>query len=420
MRKLALLGSDEYVERVSTELGIKGGVKPKFFELSAQWKEANLTELKNKPNPGIKDIEECYKNLLEDQDGKILLLIDEAGSLDKSFFKNEGDTSCFFEILMNQFRTASFIRTKIAVYPNSYSDMLTETRYGDVVMLEDTVSDEVGYKRFRERTYDLIESYLNSDITIETNYNPDDVFELAEPSIYGDTLEQIMYASNGNMRRLIQILDSVMNTAYSENNTAIKINKDHVHNALMQLASKTASLFNEQEIEFLGNIANVCKARGAFKFQFPNVPLYKYTSRSQEYNLIKVDQLGSGRRGTVYSFDYSFCILKDIPTHRLKESENIYRSRSIDNGRWLNRVAKIDQELIDHAALPGKIDGCIDYINPKGNSGFIKSVNDDQFFFMSREIIEGDKDKKIMVGKKVRFYPTNIEEDKFAVLVEIL
>jgi hypothetical protein len=104
----------------------------------------------------------------------------------------------------------------------------------------------------------------------------------------------------------------------------------------------------------------------------------------------------------------------------LKESENIYRSRSIDNGRWLNRVAKIDQELIDHAALPGKIDGCIDYINPKGNSGFIKSVNDDQFFFMSREIIEGDKDKKIMVGKKVRFYPTNIEEDKFAVLVEIL
>ncbi len=420
MRKLALLDSDEYVERVSTELGIKGGVKPKFFELSAQWKEANLTELKNKPNPGIKDIEECYKNLLEDQDGKILLLIDEAGSLDKSFFINEGDTSCFFEILMNQFRTASFIRTKIAVYPNSYSDMLTETRYGDVVMLEDTVSDEVGYERFRERTYDLIESYLNSDITIETNYNPDDVFELAEPSIYGDTLEQIMYASNGNMRRLIQILDSVMNTAYSENNTAIKINKDHVHNALIELASKTESLFNEQEVEFLGNIASVCKARGAFKFQFPNVPLYKYTSRSQEYNLIKVDQLGTGSRGTVYSFDYSFCILKDIPTHRLKESENIYRSRSIDNGRWLSRVAKISQELIDHATLPGKIEGCIDYITSKSDSGFIKSDNDDQFFFTVREIIDEDKDKKVMVGKKVRFYPTNIEEDKFAVLVEIL
>lgn len=420
MRNLALLGSDEYIERVSSELGIKGGVKPKFFELSAQWKEAKLTELKNKPNPGIKDIEECYKNLLENQDGNILLLIDEAGSLDKNFFKKEGDSSCFFEILMNQFRTASFIRSKIAVYPNSYSDMLTETRYGDIVMLEDSVSDEVGYKRFRERAYEVIESYLNSDDTIEINYNPVDVFELAEPEIYGDTLEQIMYASNGNMRRLIQILDSVMNTAYSENNSAIKINNDHVHAAMMQLASKTESLFNEQEIEFLGNIANVCKARGAFKFQFPNVPLYKYTSRSQEYNLIKVDQLGTGRRGTVYSFDYSFCILKDIPTHRLKESENIYRSRSIDIGRWLSRVAKIDQEIIDHAALPGKIEGCIDYVSAKGNSGFIKSDNDDQFFFMSRDIIESDKGKTIMIGKKVRFYPTNIEEDKFAVLVELL
>jgi len=420
MRQLAMLGSDEYIERVSSELGFKGGVKPKFFELSAEWRKTNLIELKNKPYPGIKDVEECYKNLLEGQDGKILLLIDEAGSLDKSFFRNEGDTSCFFEILMNQFRTASFIRSKIAVYPNSFSDMLTETRYGDVVMLEDSVSDEVGYRRFRERTYELIHSYLNLEPTIEINYNPEDVFELVELNIYGDTLEQIIYASNGNMRRLIQLLDLVMTTAYSENDRAVIINKNHVFDAMKQHASKTEALFNEQEVEFLGNIANVCKARAAFKYQFPNVSLYKYTSRSQEYNLIKVDQLGTGRRGTVYSFDYSYCIFKDIPTHRLKESENIYRSRSIDNGRWLSRVAKIDQELIAHAALPGKIEGCFDYVNTKGNSGFINSDNGDQFFFMSKDIIEADQGKKIMVGKKVRFYPTNLEEDKMAVLVEIL
>ena len=134
IKQLAQLGSDEYIERVTNELGLKGGMKSKFLELSAEYKNINFTELKKKPNPGIKDIEECYKNLLEGQEGKILLLIDEAGSLDKSFFR-ENDDSCFFEILMNQFRTSSFIRTKIAVYPNSYSDMLTETRYGDAVIL---------------------------------------------------------------------------------------------------------------------------------------------------------------------------------------------------------------------------------------------------------------------------------------------
>jgi hypothetical protein len=60
MNQLAKLGSDEYIERVTSELGLKGGAKPKFLELSAEWKKTNFAELKVKPNPGIKDIEECY------------------------------------------------------------------------------------------------------------------------------------------------------------------------------------------------------------------------------------------------------------------------------------------------------------------------------------------------------------------------
>ena len=55
------------------------------------------------------------------------------------FRGNDGETA-YFEILMNQFRTIPFIRTKIAVYPNSYSDMLTETRYGDIIKLEHSVT----------------------------------------------------------------------------------------------------------------------------------------------------------------------------------------------------------------------------------------------------------------------------------------
>src|SRR5690606_4706432 len=162
--------------------------------------------------------------LLEGQEGKILLLIDEAGSLDKSFFR-ENDDSCFFEILMNQFRTASYIRTKIAVYPNSYSDMLTETRYGDAVILEDDVFNVQGYNRFRSRTLEMIQNYLNPNSYEVTKWDVDQFFDLEERDNLGDAIEQIIYASNGNMRRMMQLLDLTMEAAYLENTCPVKMTK---------------------------------------------------------------------------------------------------------------------------------------------------------------------------------------------------
>lgn len=418
MKQLALLGSEEYIQRVSTEFGLNGGIKPKFLELSAEWRKTNLTELRQKPNPGIKDIEECYKNLLEDQDGRILLLIDEAGSLDKRFFRDTDQGSAFFEILMNQFRTASFIRTKIAVYPNSYSDMLTETRYGDAVILEDTVEHEIGYSRFRERTISLINNYLNPHPYRDTSFSASDVFEVSSTSHYGDALEQIMYASGGNMRRLIQLLDLTMDTAYGQTKRPERVSLDHAFAALKRHGANTELPLSSQEIDFLDTLVSVCRSRGAFKFQFPNVPLYKYTGRSQEYNLVKVDEIGTGRRPTTYSFDYAYCVFKDIPTHRMIDSEKICRERTNESGRWLTRVALISQELIDHAALPGKLEGTIDYV--KGESGFVASDAGDQFYFTATDVIGADKSKAVMVGKRVRFYPTNLGDVQMAVMLEIL
>jgi hypothetical protein len=420
MRQLAKLGSEEYIERVSNELCINSGVKPRFFDLSAQWKNSNLSEFKNKPNPGIKDIEECYKNLIQDQEGKILILIDEAGSLDKCFFQGK-EGSAFFEILMNQFRTSSFIRTKIAVYPNSYSDMLTETRYGDVVKLEDTVNDERGYENFRTKISYLIKNYLNPESHEDKSIEPREIFLLNEASLYGDCLEQIIYASSGNMRRLIQLLDLSMNRAYAENNCATLIKTEHAIEAIKEHAEKTASLFSEQEKDFLESIISVCKSRGAYRFTFPNMSpvLYKYTSRSQEHNIVNVEQLGTGRKGTTYNFDYSYAVLKDIPTHHMHDAEKICRERSLVNGRWIARITQVNQELLEQATMPGKIEGIMDYVT-KNETGFIKGDDSSQYFFQKDQIIEADKGKPIQVGKKVRFYPTNLGESKMANNIEIL
>ncbi len=417
IKLLAQLGSEEYIERVTNELGLKGGLKPKFIELSAEYKNISFTELKKKPNPGIKDIEDCYKNLLEGQGGKILLLIDEAGSLDKSFFK-ENDDSCFFEILMNQFRTSSFIRTKIAVYPNSYSDMLTETRYGDAVNLEDDVKNQAGFEVFRSRTVNMIENYLNPNSYEEVSIKISDIFDLSTTDTTGDAIEQIIYASSGNMRRMMQLLDLTMETAYLENNGPTKITKDHALITLNKHAQKAEAEFPSQDLDLLNSLTKVCKARSAFKFKFPNVPLHKYTNRSEEFNLVNVMQLGSGRRATVYEFDYAYSVYKDIPTHRMIDSEKVNSFRTNVNGRWLEREATISDEVLLHADLPGKIEGTVDYM--KGESGFIVCDHGEQYFFRVGDVIESDRSKPIYQSKRIRFYPSMLGDSKSAVLLEVI
>jgi len=387
-----------------------------------------LTATKNskkKPNPGIKDIEECYKFLLKDTDGKILLLIDEAGALDKGFFKNDQEKTGLFEILMNQFRTASFIRTKVAVYPNSYSDMLNETRYGDVVMLENSIIEEQDYKRLRKKAIDIINNYINPKNEQSIVFKAHNVFDINHPEIYGDALEHILYASHGNMRRLINLLDMSMDAAYSDSDCAKKVEKNNVTEALKKHAAHNESGLNAQEKEFLDDLVNVCRSRSAYKFSFPNVPLYKYTSRSKEYNIINIDEAGSGRKATIYSFDFSYCVLKDIPTHRMNDDERVYKERSGDLGRWSSRKAIMSQELIKQASLPGKIEGVVKWFEVEYQRGFIKidTPVDEKIdcFFQCKDIIEDDKNKIIHIGTKLRFYPLELEgNDIVAHMIEVL
>ena len=61
---------------------------------------------------------------------------------------------------MNQLRTLDFVRTKIAVYPHTFAHVLTETRYGDVILLEDDIYSPDGYKAFLNKTISIVEKYV--------------------------------------------------------------------------------------------------------------------------------------------------------------------------------------------------------------------------------------------------------------------
>ena len=80
---LVQLEADQYTETVSKELGISGKGKTNFMELGASFNKQGVQELTTKPQPGIGDVHAAYDRLLGDFNGGVLLLIDEAGSLDK-------------------------------------------------------------------------------------------------------------------------------------------------------------------------------------------------------------------------------------------------------------------------------------------------------------------------------------------------
>lgn len=415
--QLLKLGSDEYIKKVNIEFGLTGKISYKFIEAASNFKKNEVIEIKQKKNPGIKDIVLAYETLLKDTEGKILLLIDEAGALDRNFFKSDTGDS-FFEILMNQIRTSDFIRCKIAVYPNSYSDILTETRYGDIVALEESIDTQETYNVYRKKVIGIIEKYINVEFDVP-KYNVYDLFECDE-SGSGDALEELINGSGGNYRRMIQLLDTAMDEAYKSGEGKRRISKEDATSALKRHCEGQLRTYSELEREYLFNIAKACRTRGSYRFKFAYnaQSLYKYLTKSQEFNLIKVIDTGSGRKSTTYAFDYSYCVHTDIPTHYVVGSEKIDKARSYKEGQWITRVTNITNDIIAQTENVNKLEGSVTYFTK--NSGYVKDESGIEYFFTTEYIIQSDKGKSIYVNKRVRFNPMPLGETLFAVDIEVI
>lgn len=415
--KLNKMTAEEYTQQVKTELSTQGTLGNGFFEACSIYGKTNLIELKKKDQPQISDFIEAYETLLRPINCKLLILFDEVGSIDKSFFEERGGTS-YFETLMNQLRTLDFVRTKIAIYPHTFADILTETRYGDIVALEDDIYSTAGYAAFLNKTLSITEKYLSSAATHEVSI--ESIFDVSKDNM--NLLEQIIYASDGNMRRLVQLLDSTLNECYKRCHALEKANIEDAISAIKNQACQMERLYYGEDLDFLRTLTAVCKKRTAYRFQFPNKSpiLLKYTNKSSEYNILKIKKLGVGRRGTTYWFDYSYCVYADIPTHYQYNSERIARSRSKSEGDWITTVTRITDELIAQANLPGKIDGMISYLNAERTAGFISDGTRDDYFFTTDFIIQCDRGTTLTPHRRVRFFPVPLDKSMTAREIELL
>ena len=95
----------------------------------------------------------------------------------------------------------------------------------------------------------------------------------------------------------------------------------------------------------------------------------------------------------MYYFDYSYCVYKDIPTHYLKNSEKVDKTRSRRYGEPIQRIAKLSDELLFQSRIRGKIEGEISYLNPEKTSGFIKGKDSLEYYFSESYIVNDDRKK---------------------------
>jgi hypothetical protein len=109
---------------------------------------------------------------------------------------------------------------------------------------------------------------------------------------------------------------------------------------------------------------------------------------------------------------------RDIPTHVLRGTEKIDKSRSISSGSWATRVAAISEELVNQANIPKEEGTIVHWIGDKG--GFVKSDAGTEYYFNAGFLIEGHRSTVPVMGQRVRFYPAKVEDSPYAFMVEFI
>lgn len=225
------------------------------------------------------------------------------------------------------------------------------------------------------------------------------------------------------MRRLVHLLDASMNVAYTRCHGNGRVSVDDVNKSLQRQGEEMENQYPDADKDYLISLAKVCRSRSTYRFTFPNKStiIGKYTNMSSEYNVVNIRQNGSGRQGTVYSFDYAYCLYRDIPTHYVKDSEKIDKTRSNLSGEPIKRVAQLSDELLIQSDIRGKLEGKIVYLGQGNRSGFVEDTNGTTYFISMDTVIASDRKKQFCIGDRVRFIPMKLDAgSEMAAAVEIL
>jgi len=340
----------------------------------------------------------------------ILLLIDEVAPVFPKEFFNDKENG--FIRWMNSIRSSGPYFTRIAVYPNDLSDILNEERFGTIVNLDYDIKNCDDYFAFRDYCNQLVDKYLK--VVSLNSYAPtkiSDIITVIENSPE-DSLEQLIYASDGSSRRFISLMDKCITSRYYQRGEVFT--KEHILNIIKDFSSNLLASYDASDKELAQSIAKACRKQVAYRFRVPGLsslitPLF---AKNEELNIVKLTEVGTGRRGTSYEFSYPYCILMDIQTHNFKDTRKICNSRDSINGEWITQVTTINKDQIDYLNNELRIEGIVTDIDE--GIILITSINKEQYLSESF-------DQKFKIGDKVSFININeIASDIFVIQRENL
>lgn len=334
----------------------------------------------------------------------ILLLIDEITPVfPKAFFTN---LESGFVSWMNTIRNGGPFFTRFAVYPSDFSDILNEERFGTIVNLEYDVRTEDDSEEFKSYCVDLVNKYF-ANVSLDKE-NPSTINKVLElSSNANDSLEQLIYASDGSSRRFLSLMDKCITYISSDHHMDFSpLNKDIVTKIIKDFAQNLFSSYNSSEKQLAISIGKACKRQTTFRFRLPGLSetINNLYARSEELNIIKIAEVGTGTRGTTYEFTFPYCLQMEIHTHNLKETKKVCNSRSLFDGEWITNVTTINKDQLDFFETERRLIGKVTEIE---EGILIITVSPDNLeSSQSGEYLSDDFPEKIMLDSEVTFIPT--------------
>lgn len=326
----------------------------------------------------------------------ILLLIDEVAPVFPKEFFNDKENG--FIRWMNSIRNSGPYFTRIAVYPNDLSDILNEERFGAIVNLDYEIKNNDDYLAFRDYCNQLVNKYLK--IVSLNSFSPtkiSDIITIIENNPE-DSLEQLIYASDGSSRRFISLMDKCITSPYYKRGEVFT--KEQIINIIKDFSSNLLSSYDVSDKDLAQSIAKACRKQVAYRFRVPGLsslitPLF---AKNEELNIVKLTEAGTGRRGTSYEFSYPYCILMEIQTHYFKDTRKVCNSRDSINGEWIPQVTTINKDQIDFLNNGLRIEGIINEIEE--DLILITGLNEEVYLSESLE-------QSFKIGDRVTFINVN-------------
>jgi hypothetical protein len=302
-----------------------------------------LQILENQDSSLISKLGDAVQNSMSTFFSHILLLIDEIAPVFPKEFFSKADTG--FLKWMNDIRNSGPFFTRVAVYPNDISDILNEERFGSIVNLDFDIKKDEDYIAFRKYIITTVNKYLKSvSINKDDPIKIDGIITVLEDNV-SDSLEQLIYASDGSSRRFLTLMDKCVN---SDKNGILS--KDDVLEIIKDYSTNLLTSYDKSDQEIALSIAKACKTAATYRFQMPGFStiLYNLHSGHEELNIIKIAELGTGQRATIYEFTYPYCILMEVHTHNIKETRRICSTRDRVSGKWISSITKIKRKDLDY------------------------------------------------------------------------